>query len=136
MLSADGAEPQGASGSDSSQHKRQPGAKKGFGEGDRGGQFNISLTFKGSDSGSQGAATWRTGSIAFPEVNLGALGRTTDHRDSVVWDACGWQPLRRLLFPATLERARAQERPVRRLRCRAHRHLVVFRHAGRSDLSR
>ena len=47
----------------------------------------ISLTFKGSDSGSQGAATWRTGRIAFPEVNLGALGRTTDHRDSVVWDA-------------------------------------------------
>ena len=37
MLSAEVAEPQGASGSDSSQHRRQPEAKKGFGEGDRGG---------------------------------------------------------------------------------------------------
>lgn len=37
MLSADGAQPQGASGSNSSQHRRQPEAKKGFGEGDRGG---------------------------------------------------------------------------------------------------
>ena len=37
MLSADIAEPQGAPGSHSSQHRRQPEAKKGFGEGDRDG---------------------------------------------------------------------------------------------------
>ena len=97
--------------------------------------LNISQTLKGSDSGSQGAPTWHTGRIAFPEVNLGALAKTPDHRDSVVWDAS------RMATPAEASvSCDSGTRPrrgaaVRRLRSRSHRHLVVFRHAGLSDLS-